>query len=193
MSKIIGNKKWGVLIGIALVVFLVVYFGMSISYSNAWAKKDNLLAAQKKVIEANFDKMFKILKTQAGIASKYKDDFKDVYVGIMEGRYGTGGSGGGQSGKMMLWIKEHNPQFDSSVYTKLMVSVEANRQDFFEQQKYLISVQQQMKDLTTVQPASWWLGDNEVPAIKIISSSHTKNIVETGVEDDFELFDKKKG
>ena len=89
MSKITGNKKWYVLGGIIAVVAIVIYFGMSITYNNAWAKKDNLLGAQKKVIEANFDKMFKILKQQAGIAEKYKDDFKDVYVGIMEGRYGT--------------------------------------------------------------------------------------------------------
>jgi len=192
MSNITGNKKWGVLGAIALVVLIVVYFGMSITYNNAWAKKDNLLVAQKKVIESNFDKMFKILKQQAGVLGKYKDDFKDVYVGIMEGRYGTGGTGGGQGGKMMLWIKEHNPKFDASLYKKLMVSIEANRQEFFEQQKYLISIQKQMNDLTRVQPASWFLGDEEVPEITIVSSTKTKQVMETGIEDDVDLF-KKSG
>lgn len=188
MSKIIGNKKWCVLGVIVAVVAIVVYFGMSISYSNAWAKKDNLLAAQEKVIESNFDKMFKILKQQAGVLSKYKDDFKDVYAGIMEGRYGDDGSGGGKAGQLMLWIKEHNPQFDASLYKKLMVSIEANRQEFFEQQKYLISIQKQMKDLTTVQPASWFLGSEEVPKIIIISSTATKQVMKTGIEDNVDLF-----
>ena len=132
--------------------------------------------------------MFKILKQQAGVLSKYMDDFKDVYARIMEGRYGSSGSGGGKSGQLMLWIKEHNPQFDASLYKKLMVSIEANRQEFFEQQKYLISIQNQMKDLTMVQPASWFLGSNEVPKIIIISSTATKAVMKSGIEDDVDLF-----
>lgn len=178
-----GNKKWYVLGAISVLMIAVIIFGMNMSYSNAWAKKSNMLTAQEKVIEANFDKMWKILKSQAGVLNKYKDDFGEVYSKIMNGRYGND-----DGGMLMKWIKEQNPQFDASLYKKLMVSIEANRQDFFAQQKYLISIQKQMKDLTMVQPASWFVGDEEVPEITIVSSSKTKAVIESGTEDNIDLF-----
>jgi hypothetical protein len=183
-----GNKKWYVLGGITIVVVALIAFGMNMSYNNAWAKKSNLLVAQKKVVEANFDKMWKVLQSQAGVLNEYKDAFGEVYGKIMEGRYGND-----NGGMLMKWIKESNPEFDGSLYKKLMVSIEALREDFFQQQKYLVSIQKQMYDLTMVQPASWFVGDEEVPEIIIISSSKTKAVIDSGMEENIELFNKKPG
>jgi hypothetical protein len=51
-----------------------------------------------------------------------------MYVPLIEGRYTHGG------GQMMQWLKEHNPQFDFSLFKDLMTSIEALRDEFFHEQ-----------------------------------------------------------
>lgn len=173
-------------IAIALIAVLAiggVIFMMNINYNNQEVRLRNSAEAQKQVVEGNLDKMWKILKDQAGVADKYKDSFKDIYVGIMEGRYS-----GDNKGEMMLWIKEQNPEFSPAIFDKLMTSIEAQRTEFFFEQKKLVSIVKQHKDLLQCQPSGWFLGGKEPIEIVIISSSETKQIMQTG-RDDRQLFD----
>jgi hypothetical protein len=169
--------KITVLVIIVLAVLIGIYALMNITYKNREVRLSNLLESQVLVIEANYDKMWKILKQQAQVTDKYKDSFKDVYVGIMEGRYSEGG------GTLMKWIQESNPQFDSSLYKTLMTSIESNRTDFFNEQKKLISMSNQHKDLLQVFPGSFFLAGIENIEITIISSSKTKEVMKTGIDD----------
>jgi len=175
----------GKLVGLgvaALVVIGGILFLMSISYQNKEIDLRNLMASQVQVIEANYDKMWKVLKQKAGITDKAKDAFKEMYVPLIEGRYSHGG------GQMMQWLKEHNPQFDFSLFKDLMTSVEALRDEFFQEQKKLISMSKQHKDLLMKIPSRWFLGGIEHIEIKVISSTKTKQVMESGVEDDIDLF-----
>ena len=69
----------------------------------------------------------------AQVTEMYRDDLKKVYDGVMAGRYGANGSKA-----MMQWIQEHNPNVDSSLYTKLQQIIEAGRNSFEADQKSLI-------------------------------------------------------
>jgi len=77
-------------------------FMMNISYDNQEIELRVDAQAQEKKCEAYFDKMWKILKQKAQVTDQYKDAFKDIYIGIMEGRYSKG------DGTLMKWIQENN-------------------------------------------------------------------------------------
>ncbi|MFW9871598.1 MAG: hypothetical protein ACFFG0_00695 [Candidatus Thorarchaeota archaeon] len=184
-----GKSKWLILgIGAFITISITIAL-MGVHYKNAAIRLETQASAQKDVLEANFDKMWKVIKDNAGIVDKYKGDFKEIYVGIMEGRYGTGGSGS-QGGQFMLWIKEHNPQFDSSVYSKLMTSVEANRETFFYEQKKLRSIKEQHDNMRLTWPASIVCSGRPEIKVVIISSTKTKQVMETGLDEHKNIFDK---
>ena len=62
-------------------------------------------------MDAEDKDVWKIMAQQAQIPGKYKEDFKDIYVPLMEARYSTGGS-------MMKWVQERNPQFEDKKTNK---------------------------------------------------------------------------
>ena len=166
-------KKGLIIGGIVLVLGLV--FGIyGISTSNSEIKLRNQADAQQESCKAYFDKMWKVLQQQAGVADEYKEAFKEIYPALMEGRYSNG------QGKMMSWIQEHNPNFDASLYKRLMNSIEAQREGFFNEQKKLISLNNQHQNLLETFPSSVFVGSREPLDIQIITSSKTKSTYETG-------------
>lgn len=178
------SKKVALILSIVGIVLLVViYAGMSISYSNSEIELKNGISAQQEVCEAHFDKMFKILKQQAGVADKYAKDFQKIYPGLIEGRYS--GDGGQQ---LMKWVTEHNPDYKPDLLNKLMNSVERERESFFQDQKVLISKKQEHDNLRQKFPGSYFLSDIKEIEITIVKSSNTKKVYETGEENDIDLF-----
>lgn len=176
------NKKV-ILISLATILTIVITLViMGVSTSNKEILLRTRISSQEKVREAYFDKMWKILKQKAGVTTQYKDSFKEIYVGVMEGRYSHG------AGQMMNWIKEANPNFDASLYKDLMTSIEAQRTGFFMEQKVLIDLNNEHNLLLKQFPGSMFVGDRPEINIKVISSTKSKKVIETGVEDDVELF-----
>lgn len=147
------------------------------------------IEAQKKTVAISFDTTWKILETKAGIVGKYKDDFKEIWPEIIGGRYKDGG------GSLMKWIQERNPNFDSSLYKDLMVSVEAERKNFEREQKKLIDFHRE-REAYVEKPLSGtilkFFGNTEKIEIQIITSTKTEGVVESGKDDDtVDLFKKK--
>ena len=176
-------KKAMIITGVAVAFLLTIYVSMSISYSNAEIRLNKLVAAQVETRDANYDKTWKIIKQQAQINEKYANDFKEVYKGMLESRYGEDGS---QS--MMQWIKEQNPTLDVTMYTKLANTIEAQRNGFFMEQKKLISMDREHKVLRETFPGSWFVGDRPDVAFNIITSEQTKEVARTGEENNVDLF-----
>jgi len=180
-------KGLGLKIGVGFGVFAIALGIMAlvwgIGVSNREIRLRNKIAEQQEVMGLNYDKMWKVLKQQAQIPDKYKSDFKEVYQTIMEGRYNDA-----NRGQFMAWIKEHNPQYDSTMYNKLMVSIEANRTEFFMEQKKLRSFKKEHDDLVMVFPSSIIVGSRGTIDVKFITSAATKAAIETGEENDINLF-----
>jgi hypothetical protein len=178
--------KKGIIVGlIALVVIGLSMFFYGVSINNKDVDLRNLAVAQSETCEAYFDKMWKVLKQQAGVSEKYAEDFKEIYPKLIEGRYSNGG------GQMMQWVQERNPDFDTSLYNKLMNSIEAQREGFFNEQKKLISIRNQHDNLRLKFPSGWVLGmvgSTDQLEITIIKSLKTEKVYESGQENDVELF-----
>jgi len=177
-------NKAVVIIGCAVTLCIVIVFSMMVSTTNKEVDLTNNFKAQTTVCEGFYDKMWKILKQQAQITDKYATDFSKVYKGIMDGRYSSGGG-------LMKWVQERNPKFDSSMYKKLMVSVEAQREGFFREQKKLVDLQLSHDNLRMKFPSRLFVGGAKPLEVKLITSAKTKQVFETGEENDIDLFDKK--
>jgi hypothetical protein len=178
--------KITVLVAASLIIFAIVFGSWWVSVSNKEIGLRNAVAAQNDVIEAYFDKMWKIIKQQAGIAEKERDSFGKIYKDVVAGRY----SGEGK-GQMMLWIKEHNPEFKNDLFAKLMVSIEAQRDGFFVEQKKIIDMVKTHTDMIQMLFSSWVVGDRAIIEYEVISSAVSKEVMKTREENDVDLFNKK--
>lgn len=172
--------------GFVLAFFGIVIGLMHMNYNNNEKSLRSQTVAQLKVCKISFDNMWKILHTEAKVPDQYKEAMKEIYIPLMEGRYGDE-----KGGTLMKWVQEHNPTFDSKVYTNLMASIEAERKSFFHQQERLIDLDREHHNALVLAPSSWFVSDTSEVKFTIITSTKTEKVYETGKEDDIELFDKK--
>lgn len=174
---------------IGLICFAVTvgitYFILRVSYSNGEIRQRNLVLAQQETCKAFFDKMWKVLQQKAEIADQYKDAFKDIYPGLIAGRY-SNDNGGSQM--FMKWVTEHNPSFDLSLYRDLSNAVESERTSFFYEQKKLISMNNEHRNKIMTFPGTWFLAGREAIAIIVITSDATASAYETKQENNLDLF-----
>lgn len=173
---------------VLLLLVLVVVGGCGavsyVSTTNNAIDLQTQAEAQQKVNESYFGQMWAILKQQAGVTESYKDSFKEIYVPLMEGRYGNG------NGQLMQWVQEANPTFDSSLFERLMVTIEAKRTEFHNEQKKLISINQQYENLRRKFPSSIFmnLGGYTELEITVVTNKATTEAFSSGEEQVDELF-----
>jgi len=181
-----------IITGIIAVFLGVIGIGMYVSYSNNEISKRNQIEAQQEVCKANFDKMFKVIAQTAQVSDRFmneaKEAFKEIYIPLMEGRYSNE-----RGGSLMSWVTESNPQFDmkatGDLYKQLQRVIEANRQEYFLEQKILIDMHRDHKTYIERIPASFFVGSRESVEITIITSEQTEKTYSTGQENNINLFD----
>jgi hypothetical protein len=174
----------GKIIGIFFITVLIVggaLVAWGVGVSNTEKKLRNKIEAQQESAEIFYTKLWEILKSKAGVTSEYAEQFKEIQFGIMEGRYSTGG-------EMMKWIQEANPEFDASLYKDLMNSIEGERNGFFVEQKKLLDMNKQHKDMLVTFPKKVILKNREVIEIVILKNTITKEAFETGTDQSPDLF-----
>lgn len=179
-------QKLIAVIGVFIVVALL-FGGGCISYNNKSQRLRNLASAKQDESKVIFDKTWKTVKAQAGIAEKYTETLKDIVLGTMQGRYGANGSKA-----LAQFIHEQNPNIDSSIFTKIMTTVEANNAEFLAAQKDLIGVKNSHSDLITTFPGSLLVMDKTPIKIQLVTSERTDNAFQTGQDNDVNPFGSKK-
>ncbi len=172
---------------IALLALVVIGGGLAVwgvGVSNKEIDLSIKFEAQEKVMGAFYSKMFVILKQQAGVADQYKESFGSIYKDLIAGRY----SGEGQP--LMKWIQESNPNFDTSLYNKLMASIEGQRNGFHIEQVKMIDIAATHKSLRLRFPTSTIVGSRDELVYVPILASEAKKVIETREEtaEDLELF-----
>ena len=178
-------KNKGLLVaGLAVVSFMAIVFLMYASYSNAEVRLRNQIAAQQRKNEAVFDNTWKIIQQQAGVADHHKDSFREIYSSLMDSRYSQSG------GEAMRWIQEHNPQFDSSLFSKLMTSIEAQRTIFTREQNALLDLKREHDNLLQTIPSSLFVGSRSSIDVVIVTSAKTSQSFDSGQDNDVDLFNK---
>jgi hypothetical protein len=183
-------KSWKIVTGVVLIslVIMGLWLGLSyFSYSNKEIGLRNQLKAQQQSVQVVFDNTWKIISQTAEVSDQYKQTFSEVYPKIMEGRYGDPKE---RKGALLSFITESNPQFDTKLYEKVAVAIEAQRTIFTNEQKTLIDMKREHDNLRQLFPGSMFLASRTEFEIKLVTSSKTEKSFETGKDDDTKLFGK---
>lgn len=180
-----STKKITLLVSLAIMaIFSITVIGMSISYNNEEVNLRKKAEAQLGNIEAVRDNMWKILQDQTSVTSEYREAFNEIYTNIIAGRYEQG------DGTLLKFIKESNPNFDGSLYKDLMKSIEVERTAFTREQTKMIDIIREHGSLLDRIPSKWFLSDVEKIKYVVISSSETKEVMETRVDNEQIKFTK---
>lgn len=168
---------------VGLVVLLVVFWAIGISNTEKRMFLSGKAAQQN--CEVIFDNTWKTIQLEAQVTEQYKDGFREIYVDMMEARYSDDGQG---NQTLMKWIQESNPNFDSSLYGKLMNIIEGSRASFTLEQQKLIDIDRQHKEYRITFPNSLVVGGRPDLDIKLVTSSKTKESFRTGEENEIDIF-----
>ena len=161
--------------------FVVLLIGMYFSYNNKEIALRKESEAQKGKIESVHDTMWKIIKQKAQVSEKYKDAFEKIYPDLIRGRYAN------DQGSMMKWIQEQNPNFDTSLYRDLSQAIEIQRTIFSNAQQRMLDILRERETLIESLPAKFFISNKTKIDYEVISSTNTKTIMETRIDDDITL------
>ena len=174
------------------LIVLAVIAALAIMIFPAWISSTNKevslrseFTTQSQVCEANHDKMWKTISGIAQVSDRYRETFEKVYPDIIAGRYGDE-----KGGTLMKWITESNPVFDISLFSKLTNVIESQREGFYNEQKKLADIANQHRILLHSFPSNIFVGGREELKVTIVSSTKTKKAMETGIDDDADVFQK---
>lgn len=127
----------GVKVAIAAAAFLVIagvtLVGTFVGTNNELVALEEGIVAQYDDNKNSYDNMWKKFKEVSQVPSMYTEDLKKVYDSAIQSRYGKEGSQA-----MFQWLKENNPNFDASMYTKIQQVVESGRNSFKANQTALL-------------------------------------------------------
>ena len=162
------------------ITLLSSYF----SYNNKEVSLREQAEAQRGKVEGVHDAMWKIISQKAQVSDQYRVGFDSIYTHIIEGRYSKG------DGTLMKWIKESNPNFDTSLYKDVMDAVEIQRTQFMKAQERMLDIKREHDILCKTYPSKWFISDTSEIKYTVVSSSRSKNTMDSGKDDNIELFKK---
>lgn len=179
-----GGIIFGIVFGLFILISGITAVSMYFSYNNQEVALRQQAEAQRGKIEGTFDTMWKIISQQAQVSNEYKDAFKEIYPELIAGRYSQG------DGSLMKWIKEANPEFDASLYKTLMQTIEVQRLQFLKTQERMLDIIREHETLCQTYPSKWFVTNKTPIEYTVISSTKSKMTMETGIDDDVQLFNK---
>lgn len=165
--------------GVFMVITVIAIGGKLISTYNDFVSMEESIFAQYKQNQNNYDNYYKTVKEMIQVNDAYASDFKKVYDGLMQGRYGKNGSKA-----MFQWIQENMPNFDSSLYSKVQNAITAGRKDFETNQKTLLDKKRVYKQELRVIPNNLIAGLMGFPKVDldemdIVTSGETEEAFRT--------------
>lgn len=164
---------------LVLLVLAASSLGWYFSASNTEKRLRIQTNKQQEVCEAKLANVIDILVGQAGVAKDYTKNFKELHIAVMEGRYsGNGGEA------LMNWIQEnHNPNYTHALHEKVMSSIEAKRNEFFNEQKKMIAISEQHEIFINQAPYEWFFHGRGSVDFIVITNTQSRAAYETGVDD----------
>ena len=165
-----------------LIVLLVVLiggaslFGWFIGVKRQGIALGTQFEAQAQVVENQHDNMWKTLKEQFNIKDEYQETFISGLEAVASGR--TGGS-------LFKSSTESQAQLGLSedMYKELMRAVEGKRNELKRTQDKWVDVYRELDRFHKDPIYSIVVGPNPYDEPLLITSTNTKNAVETGVDD----------
>jgi hypothetical protein len=178
--------KYAILGMVVLVLFGLT--GSVISTSNQEVELRNRFKQKMDERTAFYDKMWKTLSQKSQIAVKNDSSFARNVNAIMAGRKDAGQL-------FMKWVQESNPNANyqevSALYADLSRAVEGQRDGFFMQEKMIQGIVLEHDNIMTRFPSGFilsnFMGRTRL-TYKPITSDRTDNVIETGKDNDVNLF-----
>lgn len=170
---------------IAVIVLAVVLIAMYFIYNNKEINLRKQAEAQHKRVESVHDKMWKIIKQKANVTEQYREMFEKVYPEIIAGRYS------GENSMAMKWIQEANPVIDTALYRDLMNAIEIQREYFHNVQSQMLDIIRERESLIESYPSRWFISNKSEIEYEVISSTRSKTIMDTRIDDEIDMFSQK--
>lgn len=159
--------------------------GLYVSANNTEVSLRNRFKNQQKSNESSFDKTWKTIQQEAGIAETERETFKSAFVEIMQAQKGVAGNGA-----LASFFSQAKVSITPKLFLKLMTTVEAQRESFHRDQQKLLEIVRLHDDVRTKLPSSFFVGGREALEAKIITSAKTDAVFSSGQDNDVELFKK---
>jgi len=176
MGKIIAAIVLGILI-FGGVIYTAMYF----NYNNQDVSIRKEAEAQRGKVEIVYDNMWKVIHQTNEVKNSYSSDFKETVKGIMEGRYAKG------DGSLMKLVVEQNPTLSPQMYTRVMDAINIERQGFVTQQTRMLDIIRQHETLLSTIPSKFFITNKTHIQYTTISSTRTKEVMVSGIDDNVEL------
>lgn len=171
----------------SLFILVIIFTANFISFSNKEVMLKNAFTQKFSERTTFYDKMWKTLSQKSQIAIKNDSSFKDNVNIIMAGRKDA-------QGTFMKWITESNPNANyhevSVLYQDLSRAVEAQREGFFVEEKYMQDIVFQHSNLIQQFPGiffNYFLGRTAINYTPI-TSDQTDEVIKSGKDNNTKLF-----
>lgn len=145
--------------GLLLTVLLAT---ATVGVYNDCVTNEKGIEAQYKQNQNNYDNYTKKVLEVAQVPAMYRDDLTAVTKAAISGRYGANGSKA-----VFQFLKEQNPNLDSSLYVQIQRVIEAGRNGFEADQKVLLEKKRIYEVMTGTFPNNLIAGFFKFPSEKI--------------------------
>ncbi len=175
--------KWvpAVAIGGAVATFLIVLMGYGISVSNTEVRLRRAIEAKLTDNGSEFDNLFKKINQVCQVTEQQKTAISELVTGYAEAR-------GGSKPGFVTMLQEAVPNQSFTAYEKLANVITASRDSWTMRQKELIDLKREHDTLRSTFPSSMIVGGRPEIAIVVVTSSHAKEVMKTGSDDELDLF-----
>jgi hypothetical protein len=169
-----------------LITGIVILSGF-VSFSNEEITLRSSFKQKYDERTAFYDNMWKTLSQKGQIAVKNDSSFRKNIDIIMSGRKDS-------QGLFMKWVTETNPNANysevSDLYKDLSRAVEAKREQFFVEEKYMQDIVMQHTNLIQRFPGSLYNSfyGRQMLIYKPITSTITDEVMRTGKDDNVKIF-----
>lgn len=182
-------KKFTGWIILGVVLFVLGSIVMTVvSYHNTGVRMETNIGKFDKESQNVLSNYTMKLKEKAQIPDMYVKDLGDIVDKTFKGRYGENGSQA-----MFQFLKEAMPNFDSSIYKELQITMEAGRNEFRISQSRKLDICQQYEAMTGQFPANIIFGitgkgyHNVEAKCSIVVDSSTADKFKSGVDEAIKL------
>lgn len=181
----IGWAVFAVIVAIAIGLFVNV-----IGIYNYGNRAEKQIVAEHNNLSNILGQYSLKVSEAAQVPEVYRDDVKEVITSSISARYGADGSKA-----TFQWLKEHNATLDAGVYTKIQQIIEAGRNEYANAQTRFIDIKRGYETQLGYAWSGLWLRVFGYPKIdldklKIATSEHAKDALETGVDKGLSLRNK---
>ena len=171
--------------GVIVVGICGLYF---VSVKNTEVGLRNAITAKMKDNESEFDNMFKKIAQTAQVTDAQKNALKEIFIEHAQAR-----SAGSKGGSLATWVQESVPNVDTTTFNNLQNIISGSRDRWTMRQKELIDLSREHQNLLMRFPSSIVcsaFGAQPI-TITVITSTHAKEAMQTGTDDNIDVFQKK--